>query len=95
MLYRLTLKVTKFQLPTPRRFSTVVKNILGGHLAPPPCQIELKINFKVRLITARKRGKPNSLTRDNFNPISLGQFNTFSSWGGGILSRNFAFLDPN
>ena len=37
MLHRLILKVTKFQLP-PKRFSTVVKNILRGHHAPPPCQ---------------------------------------------------------
>ena len=29
MLYGLILKVTKFQLPTPKYFSTVLKNILG------------------------------------------------------------------
>ena len=34
MLQRLILKVTKFQLPIRKRFSTVVKNILGGHHAP-------------------------------------------------------------
>ena len=34
MLHRLILKVTKFQLPPPRRLSTVVKNILGGHHVP-------------------------------------------------------------
>ena len=34
MLNRLILKVTKFQLPPPKRFGTVVKNILGGHHAP-------------------------------------------------------------
>ena len=40
MLNRLILKVTKFQLPPPKRLGTVVKNILGGHHAPPPqCQI--------------------------------------------------------
>ena len=32
MLNRLILKVTKFQLPPPKRLGTVVKNILG---APP------------------------------------------------------------
>ena len=36
MPHRLILKVTKFQLPPPKRFGTVVKNILGGHHAPPP-----------------------------------------------------------
>ena len=30
MPHRLILKVTKFQLPPPKRLSTVVKNILGG-----------------------------------------------------------------
>ena len=34
MLNRLILKVTKFQLPPPKRLGTVVKNILGGHHAP-------------------------------------------------------------
>ena len=29
MLYRLILKVTKFQLPTPKRFSIMIKNIQG------------------------------------------------------------------
>ena len=42
MLNRLILKVTKFQLPPPKRLGPVVKNILGGHDAPPPCQIGLK-----------------------------------------------------
>ena len=37
MLHKLILKVTKFQLPPPKRLSTVVKNISGeGH---DPCQI--------------------------------------------------------
>ena len=40
MLNRLVLKVTKFQLPPPKRLGTVVKNILGGHHGPP-CQIGL------------------------------------------------------
>ena len=34
MLHRLILKVIKFQLPPPKRLSTVVKNILGGHHPP-------------------------------------------------------------
>ena len=42
MLHRLMLKVSKFQLPPPKRLSTVVKNILGGHHAPP-CQIGLTL----------------------------------------------------
>ena len=42
MLNRLILKVTKFQLPTPKRLRTVVKNIWGGPSCPPPCQIGLK-----------------------------------------------------
>ena len=45
MLNRLILKVTKFQLPPSKRLGTVVKNILGGHHAPPPCQIRLKEIF--------------------------------------------------
>ena len=35
MLHRLILKVTKFQLPPPKRLGTVVKKILGGHHGPP------------------------------------------------------------
>ena len=31
MLHRLILKVTKLQLPTTKRFGTVVKRFLGGH----------------------------------------------------------------
>ena len=44
MLNRLILKVTKFQLPPPKRLGTVVKNILGAIIPPPPppCQIGLK-----------------------------------------------------
>ena len=34
-LHRLILKVTKFQLSSPNRFSTVVKNIWGGASWPP------------------------------------------------------------
>ena len=38
MLNRLILKVTEFQLLPPKRLGTVVKNILGGIMAPAPCQ---------------------------------------------------------
>ena len=44
MLHRLILKVTKFQLPPPTHLSTVVKNILGGHHAPP-CRLGLNVHF--------------------------------------------------
>ena len=40
MLHRLILKVTKFQLPPPKRWDTVAKNIVGGYHGPP-CQIGL------------------------------------------------------
>ena len=43
MLIRLILKVTKFQFPSPKRLGTVVKNILGGIMAPLPCQIKLRM----------------------------------------------------
>ena len=33
MLHKLILKVQKFQVPPPKRSSTVVKNIFGGHNA--------------------------------------------------------------
>ena len=33
---RLILKVTKFQLPPAKRLGTVVKNILGAIISPPP-----------------------------------------------------------
>ena len=36
MPHRLVLKVTKFQLPPLKSLGTVVKNIFGGHHAPPP-----------------------------------------------------------
>ena len=42
MLHGLIFKATKFQLPTPKRLKTVVKNILGGGIMPlPQCQIGL------------------------------------------------------
>ena len=44
MLHRLILKVTKFQLPAPKRLGTVVKNILGGHHGPPPMSNRVKAN---------------------------------------------------
>ena len=49
MLNRLILKVTKFQLPPPKSLGTVVKNILGGYHALPPCQIGLKKKYAVLL----------------------------------------------
>ena len=48
MLHRLILKVTKLQLPPPKRLSTVVKNILGGHHAPLLCQIRLNKGLYTR-----------------------------------------------
>ena len=46
MLNKLIFKVTKFQLPPAKRLGTVVKNILGGHHAPPPpCQIGLRLDI--------------------------------------------------
>ena len=42
MSHRLILKVTKFQLCPVKRLDTVVKNILGrAIMPPPPCQIGL------------------------------------------------------
>ena len=35
MPHRIMLKATNLQLPSPKRLRTVVKNILGGHHAPP------------------------------------------------------------
>ena len=43
MLHRLISKITKFQLPPPKRLSIVVKNILGAIMPPPPCQVGLKL----------------------------------------------------
>ena len=43
MLNRLILKVTKFQLPPPKRLGTVVKNILGDHYAPLRMSNRVKI----------------------------------------------------
>ena len=42
MPHRLILKVTKFQLPPSKRLGTMVKNILGGHHAPPPMSNRVK-----------------------------------------------------
>ena len=41
MLHRSTLEVRMFQLPTPERLSTVVKNILGGLMAPMSNRVKL------------------------------------------------------
>ena len=46
MLRTLILKVTKFQLPHPKRLGTVLKNIMGA-IMPPPCQIGLKIEMQM------------------------------------------------
>ena len=40
--YTLILKVTKFQLPTPDSFCSVLKNQLGANVPPPPSKIGLK-----------------------------------------------------
>ena len=55
MPHRLILKVTKFQLPPPKRLGTVVKNILGAIMAPP-CQIGLNIvtNLGAATLTDRE-----------------------------------------
>ena len=50
MPHRLILKVTKFQLPPPKRLVTVVKNILGGHHGPPPMSNRVKSNEVVPVI---------------------------------------------
>ena len=50
MPHRLILKVTKFQLPPPKRLGTVVKNILGGASCPPPCQIGLKLVYITKVL---------------------------------------------
>ena len=44
MLHRLRLKVTKFQLPPPKRLSTVVKRFGGGGIMASSCQIRLMHN---------------------------------------------------
>ena len=49
MLNRLILKVTKFQLPPPKRLGTVVKNILGAIMLPP-CQIGLRDPLFSRIV---------------------------------------------
>ena len=48
MLHRLILKVTKFQLPPPKRLGTMGKNILGGHNAPPPMSNRVKVPLGTR-----------------------------------------------
>ena len=44
MLNRLILKVTKFQLPPPKRLGTVLKNILGA-IMPPNMSNRVKTRF--------------------------------------------------
>ena len=69
MLNRLILKVTKFQLPPPKRSGAVVKNIqLGGHDAPP-CQIGLKPHFRPRhpFFTSKSLQKINIPQKPTFN----------------------------
>ena len=50
MLNRLILKVTKFQLPPPKRLGTVVKNIF----APPPMSNRVKPTFTKYLLTLNR-----------------------------------------
>ena len=42
MLNRLILKVTKFQLPPPKRLGTVLKNVFGA-IMPPPTQMSNRV----------------------------------------------------
>ena len=48
MFHKLTLKITKFQLPSPKRFSTVGKNILEDHHAPLPMSNRVKPRQKLK-----------------------------------------------
>ena len=60
----LGLKVTKFQLPPPKRLGTVVKNILGGGPSClPPCQIGLRKKASLTVITEQ------SIDKEFFNLI--------------------------
>ena len=71
MLNRLILKVTKFQLPPPKRLGTVAKNILGGHHAPP-CQIGLNLEFLSNLTpTLAEHLTTKGLSRDNDRTIEI------------------------
>ena len=72
MLLRLILKITKFQFPPPKRFSTVVRNIWGGgHHDLPPCQIGLKDkgegHFKYLSGFLQKIKKRVKIFRQNFS----------------------------
>ena len=78
MLHRLILKVTKFQLPTPKHFSTVVKNFFGGASWPPSCQIALTASIKAILLAfgifwrAGNHGKMSTkLSQTSFSGIKL------------------------
>ena len=76
MRNRSILKVTKFQLHPPKRLGTVVKNILGGHQGPLPCQIglkvsslefeELQVSWEKRLTFSISLGHPKFQTFINF-----------------------------
>ena len=59
MLTRFILRVTKFQLPPPKRLGTVAKNILGGHHAPPPMLNRVKDNG----ISSKPASSSNSSSR--------------------------------
>ena len=63
MRHRLILKVTKFQLPPTKRLGTVVKNILGGHHAPPP-----PMSNRVKGVQEKPRSK---LEKQNFEDFSM------------------------
>ena len=63
MLNRLILKVTKFQLPPPKRLGTVVKNILGAIM--PPMSNRVKTPPGGRLPHKTKERKPDP--RGNWN----------------------------
>ena len=61
MLNGLILKVTKFQLPPPKRLGTVVKNIWGGGGGGimPPCHIGLTVSkdLSASIVGGRFSGK--------------------------------------
>ena len=46
MRHRLILKVTKFQIPPPKRLNTMVQNILGGIMPPPPPHMLNRVKTK-------------------------------------------------
>ena len=56
MFHRLMLKVTKFQLPSPKRSGTVVENILGDHHVLPPPQMSNRVNIGISVPSFRAAG---------------------------------------